>query len=58
MTVTVSSSESLQSFTWEGSGLKLNVPADAVRETAKILIYISLSGQFEFPKNYELVSAV
>ena len=58
MTVTVSRSESLQSFTWEGSGLTLNVPADAVKETVEILIYVSLSGQFEFPKHYELVSAV
>ena len=58
MTVTVSSSESLQSFTWESSGLKLNVPAGAVKESVEILIYISLSGQFEFPKNCELVSAV
>ena len=54
----MSRSESLQSFTWEGSGLKLNVPADAVKETIEILIYISLSGQFQFPKNCELVSAV
>ena len=54
----MSSSESLQSFTWEGSGLKLNVPADAVKETVEILIYVSLSGQFEFPKHCELVSAV
>ena len=58
VTVTVSSSESLQSFTWEGSGLTLNVPADAVKETVEILIYVSLSGQFEFPKHCELVSAV
>ena len=54
----MSRSKSLQSFTWEGSGLKLNVPADAVKETVEILIYVSLSGQFQFPKHCELVSAV
>ena len=56
--VIASNSESLQTFTWEGSGLKLNVPASAVKETVEILIYISLSGQFEFPKHCELVSTV
>ena len=51
--ITESSSESLQ-----GSGLKLNVPAGAVKEPVEILIYVSLAGQFEFPKHCELVSAV
>ena len=55
MKITVYSSESL---TWEGSGLKLNVPASAVKENVEILIYVSLSGQFQFPKGCELVSAV
>ena len=53
--VTVTASKS---FTWEGSGLKLNVPAGAVKTTVEILIYVSLSGQFQFPKGCELVSAV
>ena len=48
-------------FKWKNHGLKLHVPENALPEgVSKYLINIkaSLSGQFEFPEGYELVSAV
>ena len=49
------------SFQWKDYGFKLHVPANALPEgTFEYLFNIkaSLSGQFELPKGYELVSAV
>ena len=48
-------------FKWKNYGLKLHVPANALPEgISKYLINIkaSLSGQFELPEGYQLVSAV
>ena len=49
------------SFPWKHRGFKLHVPESALPEgTSKCLVNIrvSLAGQFELPKGYELVSAV
>ena len=50
-----------QSFHWEGYGLKLHIPPGSLPENAKnctISIKVSLSGQYLFPFNTELVSPV
>jgi len=49
------------SFSWKHRGFKLHVPETALPEgTSNYLVNIrvSLAGQFELPKGYELVSAV
>ena len=49
------------SFSWKHHGFKLRVPENALLEgTSNYLVNIrvSLAGQFELPKGYELVSAV
>ena len=50
-----------QSFAWEGYGLKLHIPQGCLPAGVKqctININASLAGQYEFPKNTHLVSAV
>ena len=52
---------SSQSFHWEGYGLKLKVPAQSLPShinSCKITLMVSLSGQYQFPDNTELVSPV
>ena len=49
------------SFQWKDHGFKLHVPENALPEgtpECSVNIKASLSGQFELPKGYELVSAV
>ena len=49
------------SFHWEGYGLRLQIPENALPEGISeysINIKVSLAGQFELPEGYELVSAV
>ena len=60
MTVVVYSSHD-QQITWEGFGLRLNIPKGCLPagiEQCTINIKASLAGQYEFPKNSHLVSAV
>ena len=48
-------------FNWEGYGLKLTVPKDALPkgiDVCRITIKASLSGQYDFPEDTELVSPV
>ena len=48
-------------FHWEGYGLKLHIPENALPEGISeyvINIKASLAGQFKLPEGYELVSAV
>ena len=50
-----------QTFHWIGYGLKLHIPQDALPtglEECQLLIKVGLSGQFTFPENTSLVSAV
>ena len=50
-----------QTFHWVGYGLKLHIPQDALPaglEECRLLIKVGLSGQFTFPQNTSLVSAV
>ena len=50
-----------QTFSWAGYGLKLHIPQDALPtglEECRLLIKVGLSGQFTFPQNTSLVSAV
>ena len=50
-----------QSFVWESYGLKLHIPKGCLPahvDLCKIRIQASLAGQYEFPKNSHLVSAV
>ena len=50
-----------QTFHWAGYGLKLHIPEGALPaglEECKLLIKVGLYGQFEFPQNTSLVSAV
>ena len=56
----VRSSQSL-SFNWQGYGLKLEVPAKSLPshiDSCTITIIASLSGQYQFPADCELVSPV
>ena len=60
MTVVVHSSYGKQ-ITWPGYGLKLNIPKcclPAGMEQCTINIKASLAGQYEFPENSHLVSAI
>ena len=48
-------------FEWKGYGLKLAVPSNCLPpavETDKFTVTASLSGQFEIPENYELISPI
>ena len=48
-------------FTWEGYGLELRVCEDALpkgMDKCKISVKASISGQYEFPKKFGLVSGV
>ena len=50
-----------QQFTWEGFGLKLSIPKGSLpagMQQCTINIKASLAGQYEFPDNHHLVSAV
>ena len=50
-----------QSFIWEGFGLKLHIPKGCLpvgMEQCIITIQASLAGQYQFPENSHLVSAV
>ena len=50
-----------QSYAWEGYGLKLHIPEGCLpggMEKCTINIKASLAGQYEFPENTHLVSAV
>ena len=58
-TVVVTNSQ--QSFTWEGFGLKLHIPKGCLpvgMQQCVVNLMASLSGQYEFPENTHLVSAV
>ena len=60
MTVVVHSSHG-QQVTWPGYGLRLNIPKDCLPEgmdQCTINIKASLAGQYEFPENSHLVSAI
>ena len=49
------------SYSWSGYGFKLHVPEDALPEHAseyQVNVKATLSGQFELPRGYKLVSAV
>ena len=49
------------SYTWHGHGMRLHIPANALKPSASILtmsIQTSLSGQFQLPDDTELVSGV
>lgn len=53
--------QSPQMFHWEGYGLKLQIPPQALpahMTTCTITITASLSGQYQFPSNVSLVSPV
>ena len=59
-TVVVHSSHG-QQITWPGHGLRLNIPKDCLpagMEQCTINIKASLAGQYEFPENSHLVSAI
>ena len=50
-----------QSFIWENYGLKLHIPKGCLPadiDLCKIRIQASIAGQYEFPENSHLVSAV
>ena len=50
-----------QSFVWEGYGLRIHIPQGCLPPgmgQCTIYIKISLSGQYEFPENSQLVSAI
>ena len=50
-----------QSFVWENYGLKLHIPKGCLPagvDLCKIRIQASIAGQYEFPENSHLVSAV
>ena len=50
-----------QSFEWKGYGLKLLIPCDALPrglESCIITIRVGLSGQFQLPRHYDIISAV
>ena len=50
-----------QLFEWKGYGLKLNIPPQSLpseMDSCTITIKVSLSGQYQFPTNTELVSPV
>ena len=50
-----------QSYAWAGYGLKLHIPKGSLpvgMEQCTINIKASLAGQYEFPENTHLVSAV
>ena len=60
-TVVVTNSELSQTFIWKGYGLKLHVPKASLPadvEQCTINIKASLAGQYEFPEDSHLVSAV
>ena len=60
MTVVVYSSHG-QQITWPGYGLRLNIPKGCLpagMEQCTINIKASLAGQYEFPENSHLVSAI
>ena len=50
-----------QNFIWEGYGLILHIPEGCLPEGMEqciIIIKVSLAGQYEFPENCHLVSAI
>ena len=50
-----------QSFEWKGYGLKLLFPSDVLLpgvESCVITIRVGLSGQFQLPQHYNMISAV
>ena len=50
-----------QSFEWKGYGLKLLIPCDALLpgvESCIITVRVGLSGQFQLPQDYDVISAV
>ena len=60
-TTSVSVTQSAQLFHWKGYGLKLQIPQQALPshlKTCTITITATLSGQYQFPENTELVSPV
>ena len=54
----VSDHDGPQLLDWEKNGLRIQVPKGAVCCSCDISVEVILSGNFEFPKNTELVSAV
>lgn len=57
----VSVTQSAQQFHWEGYGLKLDIPSLSLPshiDTCTITLTATLSGQYQFPENTELVSPV
>lgn len=52
---------SAQTFQWTGYGFNLHVPMDSLPADVDhciLYMYASISGQYEFPDNQELVSAI
>ena len=52
---------SAQTFQWKSYGFNLHVPADSLPadvDSCVLHIYASISGQYQFPDNQELVGAV
>ncbi len=59
--LTLEVTNSPQSVHWEDYGLKLNIPRDSLPPDIKsctLTIKVSLSGQYQFPDDVELVSPV
>lgn len=53
-------SKTTTSFNWDGYGFKMEIPSDALPmgKTCQIIVKAITTGQFNFPKNSELVSSV
>ena len=53
--------KSSQIFKWDGHGFSLHIPADSLPAGVNycvLHVYASISGQYSFPEDHELVSAV
>lgn len=59
--ISLSVSQSSQSFNWKGYGLKLHIPTQSLPSNINnciITIKASLSGQYQFPDDYYLASPI
>ena len=54
----VSDHDGPQLLDWEGNGLRIQVPRGAFCRSCDISVEVILTGNFVFPENTELVSAV
>ena len=60
-TLVVVRNNTAQSLEWKGYGLKLFIPSDALLpgvESCIITIRVGLSGPFQLPRHYDVISAV